>query len=161
MKNITLFFSLLLLASCNDALRNRAGKCISSNNRSVLCSNSNALKGETFRKKYIAEISSPIIVGQSQIVIKENAEDTDHDQELICDLEISANKQFTYSIENKKLILKDGISTLRFDRISDNGTDELIGTWAMQDRTENTLIVTEVVFKDLEEIRIRKTCNLK
>lgn len=161
MKTIALIFSLVLLASCNDATRTRIGKCRSSNNKLVMCSNTDALKSEEFRKNYYAEISTPIQVGQSQILFKEYAHDSDHDQELVCDLEIAAGKQFSYAFKERKLILRDGISTLTFIRNSGLETDGLLGTWAMQETSGNQVTKTELTFKDLEEIRIKKTCSLK
>ena len=161
MKTITLIFALLVLSSCNDALRTRIGKCKSANNQLVICGTTDALKSEEYRKTYIAEITTSIVVGQSQIILKDSVKDSDHDNELTCDLEISANKQFNYSIENGILFLRDGLSTLSFTRTTGLSSEGLIGTWIMQEKTSKQLTITEVVFRDLEELRITKTCKIK
>lgn len=161
MKTLSLIFSLLMLASCNDALRTRIGRCRSSSNQAVICNDSNALKTEKFRKMYIAEISTTIEVGQSQIILKDYAEDSDHDWEFSCDLQLSANKQFSYSFESGKLVLKDGMANLRLTKSNGFSSDGLIGTWVMQETVGKVTTVTELTFKDLEELSIKKTCNLK
>ena len=158
MKTIALLFLLAMLASCNDALRTRAGEWRSS---AVLGSNTEALQTAEFRKMYFAEVHFPILTGQSQIIFQENAQDSDFDQEMRCDLDISENKQFNYSFLNGKLLLKDGISTLILSRKGGLTSDGLIGTWQMKDTVGNLQTVTELIFKDLEMIRIKKTCSLK
>ncbi len=158
MKTLTLLISLILLASCNDALRGRRN-CGSATGASFC--NEDALKAEDFRKMYIADITTPIVVGQSQFIIKEAAENSDFDKEMSCDLQVSANKQFSYIIDGKKLILKDGITTLRFTRTEGSAADGLVGIWMMRQTVENLVTDTELIFKDLEELHIRKTCNLK
>ena len=161
MKTLTLLTTLLLLTSCNDALRTRLGACKNADGKSIQC-NTDALTTDDYRKNYYANISVPISAGQSQLVMKEHAQDEDHDQELVCDLEISANKKFIYSIENnKKLTLKDNLSTLRFDRVGDTGLEGLLGTWVMQEKVGNVLTVTKLTFKNLESITIDKNCKLK
>jgi hypothetical protein len=161
MKTLTLFATLLLLTSCNDALRTRKGACKTEAGESVQC-NTDALTTDEARKNYYANISVPVTVGQSQLVMKEHAQDEDHDQELICDLEISAGKQFHYAIENnRKLTLKDNLSTLRFDRTGDTSLEGLLGTWVMQEKVGNVLTITKLTFKTLESITIDKNCKLK
>lgn len=111
---------------------------------------------------YIAEITTSLFVGQSQIILKDYAEDSDHDYEMTCNLEVAANKQFSYAFENGKLILKDGIATLRLTRSSGLSSDGLMGTWTMQETVGNLTTVTELVFlNELSELRITKKCNLK
>lgn len=137
------------------------GQCKNASNQSVLCGETDALTTEDFRKIYYATITVPVTVGQSQLVLNEYAKDDDHDQDYVCDLEISNNKQFNYVIENKKLTLRDGISTLRLDRLSDTGSEGLLGTWIMQERVGKVLTITKLIFKTLEELKIEKTCKLK
>lgn len=110
---------------------------------------------------YIAEISTMVEVGQSQIILKDYAEDSDFDSELSCDLQVAANKQFAYAFESGKLILKDGLTHLRFTKSSGFSSDGLIGSWVMQETVGKLTTVTELTFKDLEELTIKKTCNLK
>jgi len=161
MKPVTFIFSLLLLASCNDAMRRPIGTCHSADNQVIQCGTSNALTSEEFQTMYYAEITTPISVGQSQIIIKEAAKDEDSDKDFTCDLDISANKQFNYSLENGNLILKDGISTLILIRKNGADSESLIGSWAMENTVGKVLTKTELIFNHLEEIRIRKTCYLK
>lgn len=160
----TSFFilSMLLLASCNETLRTRTGKCLGADNRYVACSSSgDTLSTNQYRKKYIAEVTTPISVGQSQIILKDYAHDSDHDQELTCELEVAKNKQFSYTLQQEKLILTDGLSTLVLSRQSGSKVDSLEGTWSMQEVLDKVQTVTELIFNDLEEVKIRKTCNLK
>ena len=160
MKTITLIFALLVLSSCNDALRTRIGKCKSANNQLVICGTQNALKSEDYRNKLIAEITTPIVVGKNRLTLKEEAHDSAFGNEYNCDLDIYS-KQFNYSIENEILSLKDGLSTLTFKRMSGFTSDGIIGEWEMEEKTEHTLYVTQLTFRDLEEVRITKTCNFK
>jgi hypothetical protein len=166
MKTVTLIFALLILAACNESTRIRPGKCRSGSNQITLCDPSATLKAEVlttaeFRKKYIAEVTTPIAINKSQLILIDQSLDSDHDQELSCDLDISSEKQFTYIIKNDQLILKDGITTLILDRSTGWGNDGLEGTWMMQENSNNVQTVTELIFNNLDEIRIRKTCNLR
>ncbi len=166
MKTVTLLFALLILTACNESTRIRPGKCRAGSNQITLCETSETLKVDAietteFRKKYIAEITTPISIENSQLILVEQSLDSDHDQELSCDLEISDEKQFTYTIQDEQLILKDGVTTLVLDRSNGWGNDGLEGTWKMQEDSENVQTVTELIFNNLDEIRIRKTCNLR
>jgi hypothetical protein len=161
MKTIFLICTLLLLVSCNDALRNRLGKCRSSTGQPIVCENSNALTTENFRKMYYAQITTSIVVGQSQVILKDYAQNSDFDAEMSCDLEVSANKQFSYAFEKGKLILKDGIVNLRLTRTSGDASDGIVGTWFMSEAVGNVTTETELIFNDLENLRIIKRCNLK
>jgi hypothetical protein len=40
-------------------------------------------------------------------------------------------------------------------------SDGIVGEWEMEEKTEHTLNVTQLTFRDLEEVRITKTCNFK
>lgn len=162
MKFILLTFSVFFLVSCNDTLRSRVGKCRGADNRFIECSaNQDALSTDVFRKKYIAEVTLPVEVGQSQIIMTEFAQDSDHDQEHTCELEVSEGKKFNYTIQQNKLLLQDGLSTLVFIRTNGNYTKELTGSWSMKEEIGDVQTITEIIFKNLEEIRIRKVCNLR
>jgi hypothetical protein len=166
MKIVTLLFTLLILAACNESTRIRPGKCRSGSSQITLCNNTELIKAESltdaeFRKKYIAEVTTPISINDGQLILKDQVLDSDHDQELSCDLDISSEKQFTYAIQNEQLILKDGSTTLVLDRSNGLGNDGLEGTWMMQENSENVQTVTELIFNNMDEIRIRKTCNLQ
>ena len=166
MKIVTLLFALLILTACNESSRVRPGKCRSGSNQITLCETSETLKVDAlttteFRKKYIAEVTTPITIEKSQLILVDQSLDSDHDQELSCDLDISDEKQFTYSIKDEQLILKDGVTTLVLDRSNGWGNDGLEGTWKMEEDSGNVQTVTELIFNNLDEIRIRKTCNLR
>nr|MBA2403209.1 hypothetical protein [Bdellovibrionales bacterium] len=77
------------------------------------------------------------------------------------DLEVSARKQFTFSFDKNKLILRDGITTLVLVRTDGVNEKSLIGSWAMQEILGKVTTVTELIFKDLNDITIHKTCKLK
>jgi hypothetical protein len=153
MKTVCFIFCLLLLSACNDSLRTRVRP-------GAIGDGINALSSESFRKMYIAEVTTPIIVGQSQIILKEAIADSDHDYEYICDIDVAANKQFSYLIQDGELILKDGISTLIFTRVNGSTSKSLLGTWRMKDSTKKVLTVTELIFNTLDDLKIRKTCKL-
>lgn len=161
MKTIILLITLMFLASCNDAMRTRLGKCRSSDNRAIQCATTDALTTENYRRMYIAQVTTPIIVGQRELILKREIHHADFDNEYVCDLDISANKQFTYTIEDEKLILRDGLATLTLSRTNGPSSAGLVGTWAMEVKKKNALDVTELIFNDLEELRIVKTCHLK
>lgn len=153
MKTVSFIFCLFLLSACNDSLRTRVRP-------QAIGDGINALSSEAFRKMYIAEITTPIIVGQSQIILKEAITDSDHDFEYICDIDVAANKQFSYLIQDGELILKDGISTLIFSRLNGSTSKSLLGTWRMKDSTKKVLTVTDLIFNTLDDLKIRKTCKL-
>jgi hypothetical protein len=153
MKTVCFIFCLLLLSACNDSLRTRVRP-------QAIGDGINALSSEGFRKMYIAEVTTPIIVGQSQMILKEAITDSDFDFEYICDIDVAANKQFSYIIQDGELILKDGISTLIFTRLNGSTSKSLLGTWRMKDSTKKVLTVTELIFNTLDDLKIRKTCKL-
>jgi hypothetical protein len=153
MKTVCFIFCLLLLSACNDSLRTRVRP-------QAIGDGINALSSEGFRKMYIAEVTTPIIVGQSQMILKEEITDSDFDFEYICDIDVAANKQFSYIIQDGELILKDGISTLIFTRLNGSTSKSLLGTWRMKDSTKKVLTVTELIFNTLDDLKIRKTCKL-
>ena len=166
MKIVLLLFALLILSACNESTRIRPGKCRSGSSQITLCNSKEMIKADgvtdaEFRKKYIAEVTTPISIDDRQLILKEQVLDSDHDQELSCDLDISSEKKFTYSIKNEQLILKDATTTLLLDRSNGLGNDGLEGTWTMQEDSENVQTVTELIFNNMDEIRIRKTCNLR
>jgi hypothetical protein len=166
MKIVTLLFTLLILAACNESTRIRPGKCRPGSSQITLCNNTEAIKAEVstdaeFRKKYIAEVTTAISIDDRQLILKDQVLDSDHDQELSCDLDISSEKKFTYSIKNEQLILKDRTTTLVLDRSNGLGNDGLEGTWMMKEDSENVQTITELIFNNMDEIRIRKTCNLQ
>ena len=76
-------------------------------------------------------------------------------------IKIRSTNYINYSIENGILFLRDGLSTLSFTRTNGLSSEGLIGTWIMQEKTSKQLTITEVVFRDLEELRITKTCKIK
>lgn len=153
MKTVYFIFCLLLLSACNDSLRTRIRP-------QAIGDGINGLSTEVFRKMYIAEVSIPIIVGQGQMILQEAVRDSDYDSEYICDIDVAADKQFTYLIQDGELILKDGISTLILSRISGPTSKSVIGTWRMKDASKNALTETELIFNTLDELKIRKTCKL-
>lgn len=126
-----------------------------------MCANSDALTATKFRKMYYAQVTTSIVVGQSQLTLNDYAKDIDSDSEMSCELETSANKQFSYTFENGKLILKDGIVILRFIRSDGDGSDGLIGSWIMSETVGKLTTDTELEFNSLEDLRIIKKCNLK
>ena len=154
MKTVCFIFCLLLLSSCNDSLRTRVRP------QALLGDGLTAINGDVFRKMYIAEVSTPIIVGQAQIIFKKAVQDVDSDFEYICDIDVSSNKQFNYLIQDGELILKDGISTLILTRVNGSTTNSLIGSWKMKETTKNVITVTELIFNTLDDLKIRKTCKL-
>jgi hypothetical protein len=153
MKTISFIFCLLLLSSCNDGLRTRVRP-------QAIGNGINALSNEAFRRMYIAEVSTAIIVGQSKIILTEAVSDSDDDNEYTCDIDVAANKQFSYLIQDGELILKDGISTLVLARENGSNSNGLIGTWKMKEATKNVITVTELVFYTLNDLKIRKVCKL-
>lgn len=154
MKTIYLIFCLFLITSCNDNLRTRVRP------DALIGDGLKSPSSDVFRKMYIVEISTPVIVGQSQLVFKESAQDIDSDYEFICDIDVSSNKQFHFLIQDNELILKDGISTLIFTRVNGSDTNSLFGSWKMKETTKKVLTVTELIFHTLDDLKIRKTCKL-
>lgn len=163
MKRLTLILiSLFSLTACNDALRTRIGQCQSADGKKVACAISgDALSVDEYRKMYIAEVSVPIIVGTTQLILNEDAHDLDKDNELICELDVAKETQFNYTISKGVLTLRNGITLLQLSRSNGSSSDGLMGTWAMTETTKTTQTITELTFTDLENVKIRKVCNLK
>lgn len=163
MKYLFLLVSLFTLASCNDALRTRVGKCQTEDNRFVECANSgDALTADDdARKRYIAEVTIPIIIGKSQLILNEDGHDIDDDSELTCELDVAKGTQFDYSFQGGKLILRNGITLLTLTKTNGSTSNGIIGTWAMAEVGKKVKTTTELQFHNLEEVRIRKVCDLK
>lgn len=161
-KLILILVSLFSLTACNDALRTRVGNCQTADNRFVECSKSgDALTAGDYRKKYIAEVSVPIIVGTKQIILNDDAHDIDHDQELTCELDVAKGTQFNYTISKGILTLRNGITLLQLTKTNGSSSEGLVGTWAMSESDKTSQTITEMVFSNLEDVKIRKICNLK
>ncbi len=160
-----LFFLLITLStlvSCNDALRTRVGQCQTADSRFVECAKAgDALSTDEFRKMYIAEVSVPIIVGAKQLILNENAHDVDHDQELTCEVDVAKGTQFSYTINKGVLTLRNGITLLSLTKTNGSSSEGLVGTWSMAETTKTQQTITELKFSNLEEVKIRKVCNLK
>jgi hypothetical protein len=162
MKILFSLSALLLLASCSDAMRTRTGNYLSSDGQSVECSKtSQNLETQEFRKKYIAEVTTQIQTTHSKLTLLENVRDVDFDQDLSCELSIEANKKFSYIIQGGKLILTDGLSTMVFTKSNGSLSEILIGSWSMEENVGKVQTITEIILRTEEEMRIRKTCNLK
>lgn len=163
MKHLLLIISLFTLASCNDALRTRVGKCSTADNRFVECAKSgDALStDEDARKRYIAEVTIPIVIGKSQLILNEDAHDIDEDDELICELDVAKGTQFNYTIQGGKLILRNGITLLTLTKTNGSSSDGILGTWSMSESEKKVKTITELQFTNHEEVRMRKVCDLK
>ena len=162
MKNVGLLLLVLLLSSCEDLPRTRRGQCLSYNNQTIDCSKaSNNLSVSQYRKKYIAEVTFRAFIESDKMTFLENALDEDFDQEYRCELDISADKKFKFQLMNGQLILTDSFTTLRFKKPNGSTADNLLGTWEMVEYQDKAQIITEFIVKEFEEIRIRKTCNIK
>lgn len=162
MKMLTFLSVLIFLSSCSDAQRTRRGNCQSSGGKFVEClqSTQNSMNQE-FRKKYIAEVTTQIQTTNSKLTLLENVHDADFDQDQNCELTIEANKKFTYVIQEGKLILTDGMSTMVFKKSNGSLSEILLGSWSMEESLGKVQTITEVIFRNEEEMRIRKTCNLR
>ena len=155
---------LTMLAACNDAQRNRLSTCKNNYGKAIACAESNALTvGETvYRKQYIAQVNVPVSVGQNTLTLNDSEYNEDFDQDYNCNLDVARGTKFSFTVTNNKLTLKNNLATLiliKTDRLS---TDGLIGTWKMESpETTKVDAITEMNFMDLNEVRIKKTCNLK
>jgi hypothetical protein len=164
MKTFSILFMFSMLAACNDAPRNRLSNCKNEYGKMIACSTSNALMaGETvYRKQYIAQATVPVSVGQNALTFNDSEYNEDYDQDYNCNLDVARGTKFNYSITNNKLTLKNSLATLvlvKTDRLSEDG---LLGAWQMQSaETTKVDAVTEMVFMDHDEVRIKKVCNLK
>ena len=114
-----------------------------------------------YTKKYIAEIRSSIEVRESDLTFLEAAYNNDQDDEYNCELDLGANRRFKYDLFQGKLVLSDEFIKLEFTKVDGLLSQGLIGSWEMIETTERHQIVTELIINDLEEAKLRKTCNLK
>ena len=162
MKKFAFLSLILVLSSCEDMPRTRRGQCLSYDNRVIECSKaSNNLSISDYRKKYIAEVTLQSAITNESITFLENASDADFDQEYRCDLDVSSQKKFKFQLTNGQLVLYDTFTTMTFKKPNGSTSDNLLGTWEMIEVQGKAQIITEFIVKEFEEIRIRKTCNLK
>ena len=162
MRHVAFLLFVLILSSCEDLPRTRRGQCLSYNNQIIDCSMaSNNLSVSQYRKKYIAEVTFQAAIESNKITFLQNASDEDFDQEYRCELDISADKKFKFQLMNGQLILTDSFTTLRFKKPNGSTADNLLGTWELIEYQGKAQIITEFIVKEFEEIRIRKTCNIK
>lgn len=153
---------LTMLTACNDAQRNRLSSCKNVNGKMIACSNSLSVDETAYRKQYIAQVNVPVTVGQNALTLNDSEYSEDFDQDYNCNVDVARGTKFSFSISDNKLTLKNNIATLilvKTDRLS---TDGLLGTWKMESaETTKVDTITEMNFMDLNEVRIKKTCNLK
>src|SRR6476660_2836054 len=97
MKSVLFILTLLAITGCSDQMRTRLPNT-ASNQGDALTTDQ-----DTFRKMYIAEVTVPVKIGQTQIVLDGTATDTDHDQELTCELDVAKGTQFNYVISKGQL----------------------------------------------------------
>lgn len=114
-----------------------------------------------FNKKYIAEVRTSIEAKENELTFLDAAYDSDQDVDYNCEIDLGANRQFKYFIERDHLTLFDDSVMLKFSRVDGFSSEELIGSWEMIESSEKIQIVTELIINDLEELKLRKTCNLK
>jgi hypothetical protein len=170
MKNSILLILTVVVVSCSDNNRSRSKICEENKISLFECAASVSNEANSifndkdknhFRKKYIAEVTVPIRTNSKEFIFNEDAKDSDFDQELNCNLEVSNNKRLSFSLETEKLILTDGRLTLIFKRSFTSIDEGLIGSWNMIEDDQNVQTITELIFYSLDELRIRKTCNLR
>ncbi len=116
------------------------------------------------RKQYFAEINVQVAVDQNKLVWNSDAKDKDYDSEFSCDLSVINGANFLYKIKRRHLktvlTLKDDNSTLIFIKTKGSREDGLIGTWSLTENSQAIQTITELTFKNLEEVNVLKTCNL-
>ncbi len=156
------FISLLQLVSCMQAESVSRNKCLTSNNVSMDCSKlSSPSSSTTFRKKYIAEINIATSYEDDVLTLLEDGNEKDSDQDYKCELYADAGKAFKVLIKNDQLMLRDGESQILLSRQDGFFEDDLLGSWIMTEETSQAQIVTELVLYNYENLKIRKTCNLR
>jgi hypothetical protein len=157
MKHIFLLFLLAILYSCSES-----GQSSTRVNPVTLQSEPEQLPSlNDYTKKYIAEIRSSIEVSESDLTFLEAAYSNDQDDEYNCELDLGANRRFKYDLNQGQLFLNDDSIKLEFNKVEGLLSQGLIGSWEMIETTERYQIVTELIINDLEEAKLRKTCNLK
>ncbi len=114
-----------------------------------------------YTKKYIAEIRSSLEVNESELTFLDAAYNSDQDNEYNCEIDLGAKRRFKYNLNRGQLFLSDDFVKLEFTKVDGLLSQGLIGSWEMIETTEKHQIVTELIFNDLEEAKLRKTCNLK
>lgn len=154
-----LLFTLILssFVSCNDVPLRRTSPCKNDFGKSIVCAD--ALTSE-YRKMYIAEVTVNADIGEESLRFTETDKDEERDQDYSCELDVAAGTQFSYKITENVLVLKSGLTSLRFNKTSGKGRDGLIGTWTQEETVAKASVKTELIFNDLEEIRLRKTCKI-
>lgn len=101
-------------------------------------------------------------VNTRELIFNNSGEDRDIDDlEAYCTLHVSAGSQYIYRISDDTLILKNNLTNLEFQKTGGLAEEGLVGTWTMEEEHSGNQIITEIIVEDLEEIRLRKTCNLK
>ncbi len=114
-----------------------------------------------FTKKYIAEVRTSIEANENELIFLDAAYDSDQDVDYKCEIDLGANRKFQFFIDSDDLILFDDSVKLKFSRVDGFSSEGLIGSWEMIESSEKIQIVTELIINDLEELKLRKTCNLK
>lgn len=164
MKTTILILSLLALYGCNESQRKRLGDCKNAEEKLVVCPQSEEQSVEAgFKSKYITSVSIPVTVSETRIIFDDSALDTDEDDmNLVCALDVGVGTNFTYNIEEGLLILKNGITVLKFRKVSGKSTNDLIGKWSLKEKVSNKFHkTTEFMIFDLENLRITQTCDVK
>lgn len=162
MKLFSILFILTMITACNDASRNRLSACKNSTGKAIVCSEAYSIDATTYRKQYIAQVTVPVTVGQTSLALNDSEYSEDFDQDYNCNVDVSRGTKFTYTVTDTTLTLKNNLASLKLIKVDRLATPGLIGTWRME-AAETTKIdaITEMVFMDLNEVRIKKVCNLK
>lgn len=162
MKTFFILSLLTLLTSCNDARRNRLSDCRNEFGKLIACVDAYTVDETAYRKQYIAQVYVPVSIGQSTIVFNDSETDADFDQDYNCNVDVARGTKFNFTIEKSKLILKNSINSLTLVKTDRLSTSDILGTWRIEGAETNKVdTITEMVFMDLNEVRIKKVCNLK
>lgn len=158
MKTLFILCLLFLAISCEETRRSRFSECAKTETG---CLEMSTLSVNEPRMKLIAHVTADIMVGKGQLVFlsHENDEDRDAETDYVCKLDVEAGAQFSYSIQNQKLILNNGRNTLTFLKKSGTGTD-LTGSWVMVTNETKAQTILELNFLSSEEVQILKNCHL-
>lgn len=165
MKPTLILLILFTLTACNDSQRRRlSDNCTNTEGKTVACVQNEELNAEYgFKSKFITSVSIPISVSETRITFEDSATDNDVDDlTFICSLDVGIGTSFTYNIENNLLVLKNGLTVLKFKKVIGRSSDNLIGKWSLTEKVSNKIqTITEFIINDLENLRITKTCNVK
>ena len=128
----------------------------------IACAETLTAGDKEYKAQYIAQVTVGISVGQSNLSFDHSEYDEDADGNYNCNLDIKSGTKFSYTVTENKLTLKNSFTNLVLVKTDRLATEGLIGTWKMEiAETKKVDAVTEMVFSDLAEVRIKKVCNLK